>query len=33
MNLRDAAAHPLIGYTDPEGAFDEWRDNLARLHP
>ncbi|HTI40292.1 MAG TPA: molybdopterin oxidoreductase family protein, partial [Vicinamibacterales bacterium] len=25
MNLRDADGHKLIGYTDPEGAFDEWR--------
>jgi ferredoxin-nitrate reductase len=25
MNLRDADGQPLIRYTDPEGAFDEWR--------
>jgi predicted molibdopterin-dependent oxidoreductase YjgC len=25
MNLRDADGQKLIGYTDPEGAFDEWR--------
>jgi ferredoxin-nitrate reductase len=25
MNLRDADGQWLIGYTDPEGAFDEWR--------
>jgi len=26
MNLRDADGHRLIWYTDPEGAFDEWRE-------
>jgi ferredoxin-nitrate reductase len=26
MNLRDADGHTLISYTDPEGAFDEWRE-------
>ena len=26
MNLRDQSGQPLIRYTDPEGAFDEWRD-------
>ncbi len=25
MNLRDADGQKLIGYTGPEGAFDEWR--------
>jgi ferredoxin-nitrate reductase len=25
MNLRDQSHQPLIGYADPEGAFDEWR--------
>ena len=27
MNLRDQLGDPLIGYKDPEGAFDEWREN------
>jgi len=26
MNLRDHDGQPLIGYADPEGAFDEWRE-------
>jgi predicted molibdopterin-dependent oxidoreductase YjgC len=26
MNLRDLDDRPLIGYTDPQGAFDEWRE-------
>ena len=26
MNLRDGAGRPLIQYTDPEGAFNEWRE-------
>jgi anaerobic selenocysteine-containing dehydrogenase len=26
MNLRDRSGDPLISYTDPEAAFDEWRD-------
>lgn len=26
MNLRDGDGHPLIGYEDPRGAFDEWRE-------
>ena len=26
MNLRDATGRPLIQYTDPEGAFNEWRE-------
>ena len=26
MNLRDQSGQPLIGYADPEGAFDEWRE-------
>jgi anaerobic selenocysteine-containing dehydrogenase len=27
MNLRDIDGAPLIGYDDPEGAFNEWREN------
>jgi anaerobic selenocysteine-containing dehydrogenase len=26
MNLRDQSDQPLVRYTDPEGAFDEWRE-------
>ena len=26
MNLQDIDRNPLIGFEDPEGAFDEWRD-------
>jgi anaerobic selenocysteine-containing dehydrogenase len=26
MNLRDQSGQPLILYTDPQGAFDEWRE-------
>ena len=26
MNLRDASGGPLIGFADPEGAFNEWRE-------
>jgi ferredoxin-nitrate reductase len=26
MNLRDLSDRPLIEYTDPQGAFDEWRE-------
>jgi ferredoxin-nitrate reductase len=27
MHLRDQLGDPLIGYSDPEGAFNEWREN------
>jgi len=33
MNLRDKAGEPLIQYTDPEGAFNEWRENSRGTIP
>jgi ferredoxin-nitrate reductase len=33
MNLRDLSGEPLIAYTDPEGAFDEWRENSRGTIP
>jgi ferredoxin-nitrate reductase len=33
MDFRDRAGDPLIGYDDPEGAFDEWRENSRNTIP
>lgn len=33
MNLRDIDGEPLIGYADPEGAFNEWRENSRGTIP
>jgi predicted molibdopterin-dependent oxidoreductase YjgC len=33
MNLRDMDGEPLIGYRDPEGAFNEWRKNSRGTIP
>lgn len=33
MNLRDKDGEPLIRYTEPEGAFNEWRENSRDTIP
>lgn len=33
MNLRDMDGEPLIGFADPEGAFNEWRENSRGTIP
>jgi anaerobic selenocysteine-containing dehydrogenase len=33
MNLRDMDGKPLIAYDDPEGAFNEWRENSRGTIP